>query len=297
MRTLTHSMLPALVFTLALLALPVQSRAGDDTNAALITDPTTWAQYMHQVMGGTSPTGLPGAGTIRGPAGIYAVVRLTDRINDAMKMAGIEFLTCETDKKVLDAMDDALTTYFNYLLGGGSGLPLSGLMILAEWQNLSPSCDPGTNLESLNPGSLRFNYLDDALSAIEAWNKANPISTPKTLQLVVTPGFNSPGWLFNKMTPCDDLFVAPMKHPPGSLANCDYTWIFRRVENLPRNHLPLPLPWSQTYKEKWQFFLQALNAHKAPNSNIPFGSRSEFVSIAVAGSDSLFGGNHSSQWR
>jgi hypothetical protein len=274
MRTLLHSTLPALVFTLVLLALPAQSLAGDTSNASQITDPTIWAQYVHQVMGGTSKAGLPGAGSIRGPAGIYAVVRLTDRIPEAIKIAGMGTLApCESVPK---AVDDALTTYFNYLLGGGApALPLSGLMILAQWQDLS-ECDPGTNLESLNPGSLRFNYLDDAFKAIEAWNKANPLSTPKTLQLVVTPGFNSPEWVTGEMMSCDDLFVHPVTSPPaGALTNCDYTEIFYRVENAPRIHLLLPLPWSQSYKDKWRFFLTALNNH--------IGARQEFVSIAVAG--------------
>lgn len=40
MRTLLHRTLLALVFTLALLALPAQSLAGDTSNASQITDPT-----------------------------------------------------------------------------------------------------------------------------------------------------------------------------------------------------------------------------------------------------------------
>jgi hypothetical protein len=275
MRTLLRRTLPALVCTLALLALLPQGRAqniGDDTNAAAIPkgDGTTWAQSMHQVMGGTSNT-LPGVGTVRGPAGVYAVVRLTDRINDALRTTGVGTLApCEP--VVSQAVDDALTAYFNYLLEPSLLFnPNSGLVILAQWDDLS-TCDPGTNLESPNPGSFRFNYLDDAFSAIEAWNADNPSLPPKTLQLVVTPGFNSPAWLTGELNTCDGLFVS---YFPAPARDCDYTSIFYRVENAPQVQWPLPLPWSQGYKDRWKFFLTALNNH--------IGSRQEFVSIAVAG--------------
>jgi hypothetical protein len=277
MHTLPHRILPALVFTLTLFALLPESRAGnnigDDTNAAAIpwSDGPTWGQYMHQVMGGTSTT-LPGAP--RGPAGVYAVVRLTDRIQDAMAKAKVlgKLKPCDP---VPQAVDDALTTYFSYILGPSSvNNPISGLLILAQWQDLSP-CDPGTDLESLNSDSVRFTFLNDALKAIDAWNKANSSLLPKTLQLVVTPGFNSPEWLFEELHSCDGLFMAPNTPPATTLSTCDYTTIFYRVESAPRVQLPLPLPWSKTYKEKWRFFLTALNKY--------IGSRQEFVSIAVAG--------------
>jgi len=54
---------------LAGLVLAEQARAQDDANAADIpgTDIVTWAENMHQVMGGTSLT-ISGS-TIRGPQG------------------------------------------------------------------------------------------------------------------------------------------------------------------------------------------------------------------------------------
>jgi hypothetical protein len=48
---------------LASLALPQQSRAQDDSNAARILDNITWARDMHQVMGGASLR-LPQLGSV-----------------------------------------------------------------------------------------------------------------------------------------------------------------------------------------------------------------------------------------
>jgi hypothetical protein len=236
----------ALACAFAALAWPQHGFAQDTTNAALISDATVWAQSMHQVMGGTS-TKLPGPSAIRGPNGIYAVVRLVDKITPANN-AATATLTA----------DDALTNYFSFLLANPAA---SGLMLMAQWTDLEPS-----------EGTYGWNYLNDAFNAINTWNAANPTAPPKTLQLVVTPGFNSPPWLFDQLTSCDGLFLSPAQ--PVS-ATCGYTTIFQQTESGPPTYMRLPLPWNSTYKSKWQAFLTALNSQ--------IGANSSFVSIAVAG--------------
>jgi hypothetical protein len=161
----------ALVCILAGLVLTQQVRAQDDTNAAKITDGTTWAQYMHQVMGGTSLT--VSASTIRGPAGIYANVLLSPLITKAHNLA------CPNPDAVcaLELVDYYITNYFLYLLENPA---VSGILLLAQWQDLSP-VDPG---DPPSPSSLNLHFIDDAFNAISAWNKQNP-KRPKTLQLSV----------------------------------------------------------------------------------------------------------------
>jgi hypothetical protein len=264
----------ALVCILAGLVLTQPVRAGDDTNAANITDGTIWAQYMQQVMGGAS-TVLPQPGiNIRGPMGIYANVRLATALTQAENLAcpSLEF-RCVYNAELVDQY---LTNYFGYLLDNPA---VSGLLLETEWQQLQPS-DPGPNPLKPNPGSFYFNYLDDAFNAIIAWNKANPSKPPKTLQLGASPGFNSPlnkqgsGWLLNYLSSCDGLFVGS-----AALTGCGYTTIFFRTENQPISQIPLPMPWNPTYKAYWRAFLLALSQHIASNSDYA----SSFVSIGVGG--------------
>jgi hypothetical protein len=234
MRTLLHRVLPALVFILALPTLPPEGHAQDDTNAALITDGTTWAQYMNQVMGGAS-TVLPQPGiTIRGPTGIYANVRLAPALTQASNLACPPLRFCLNTGELVDAY---LTAYFGYLLDNPA---VSGLLLETEWHDLQPS-DPGPDPLKPNPDSFYFNYVDDAFKAIIAWNEANPSKPPKTLQLGASPGFNSsltlntlqqPGsdWLLNYLSKCDGLFMGSgVVVPNPALTGCGYTTISDRL--------------------------------------------------------------------
>jgi hypothetical protein len=90
---------------------------------------------------------------------------------------------------------------------------VSGVMVLVRWKELEQT-----------EGTYSFNYLGDAFNAIFAWNAVNPSAPPKTLQFVVTPGFNSPD-LFKDMDTavgtgspgsgsCDGLFMASVQPVP-----------------------------------------------------------------------------------
>jgi hypothetical protein len=251
-RTLRTLICRAVVCAAAALAWSQPSFADDTTNAALISDATVWAQSMHQVMGGSSAA-FPGAGTIRGPAGVYAVVLLDGKITDA-NAAATPSLTA----------DQALTNYFSFLLQNPA--TSGGLLVIAKWKDLERK-----------EGSYEWHWLNDAVAAITAWNAANPGAPAKTLQLVIAPGFNSPPWLFDELTSCDGLFLSSTDggSPPSVSPSCGYTTIFQETESGTPSYMKLPLPWNPTYKSKWQAFLTALNGQIGPVST--------FVSIAVAG--------------
>jgi hypothetical protein len=88
---------------------------------------------------------------------------------------------------------------------------VSGLLVQVKWQDLQP-LEPGAQTPSApsNSDSTAFSYLDAAFNAVDMWNKHNPSAAPKTLQLSVSPGFNSPAWLFNHLQSCDG-------HDPGAV--------------------------------------------------------------------------------
>jgi hypothetical protein len=115
------------------------------------------------------------------------------------------------------------------------------------------------------------------------------LAPPKTIQINVTAGFNSPRWIFSDIDnsvcggnkncagagSCDGLFMTPQ---PAVSAQCGYTTLFYRVESVPIEQLQLPLPWNSVYKNDWKTFLAALSQH-LPNEP----SSSAFVSIEMAG--------------
>jgi uncharacterized protein (TIGR03437 family) len=128
---------------------------------------------------------------------------------------------------------------------------ISGLAVGAHWDNIQ-----------LTAGSYDWSYLDDAFMVAAAANK--------TIQLIITPGFNSPQWLLTQIPSCDPLF------PKGSApANCGTVTFAGFPEQQHADGNVLPLPWNSVYQAAWDAFLTSLAAR--------YGSNPSFVSIAVAG--------------
>ncbi len=262
----------ALICGVTLLAAVPRSFA-DDTNAARISDPALWKE-MSQIMGGVSqrlPIQQP---VIRTPKGLYAVVLFAQQQAQAASAASTGLTT-----------DKALNNLFSQVLRNPA---VSGFLIASRWADLnpydptvvSPSAAYAWN-QTTDPNA--GNILDDAFNSVVRWNAAHPGSPPKTIQLVIPPGFNSPAWIFNHMTSCDGLFMSPQQ-PVDSL--CGYTNLFVASEG--GVHIaspplfvnkPYPMPWSSEYKRQWRTFLTELNRHI--NSNPAWAEA--FVSIAVAG--------------
>lgn len=189
--------------------------------------------------------------TPRRPLGIYAKVNISDEIS-ARKKAGQS-----TDPKSLDAYFDAI---YGAMLGNQA---ISGLLIQAHWDTLNPN-PPGTNT------SYDWRYVDKAFAEVKTWNGQHPGSLPMTIQLVVTPGFQSPKWVLDQLPSCDGLFQTPKSHPQDDCGKVTFDGF---IEETDSNQFPLP--WNTVYTGAWEKFLKAL-ARK-------YLSRTEFVSIAVAG--------------
>jgi hypothetical protein len=132
-----------------------------------------------------------------------------------------------------------------------------------HWDTLNPN-PPGAS------NSYFWNFVDDAFAQAAKWDAQNPTLAPKTIQLIVTPGFQSPQWIPSQIPSCDGLFQTPSTTPPDTCGTATFTGYQEGGDGT-----VLPLPWNPVYKSAWQTFLTALAAR--------YGSNPAFVSIAVDG--------------
>jgi uncharacterized protein (TIGR03437 family) len=187
----------------------------------------------------------------RRPRGIYSVVDTGGLIN-MQQQANPSITTAQLD------------VYFNSLYQALLSNPaVAGLTLQVRWDTVNPN--PPT---AANP--YLWNIVDDAFNQAAAWDAQNPGQTPKTIQIIATPGFNSPAWMLARIPSCDGLFQSPVQTPPGTCG----TVTFKGYNEADDGNV-LPMPWNVVYKSAWQTFLTAFNAR--------YGSNPAFVSIAVAG--------------
>ncbi len=178
----------------------------------------------------------------RTPRGIYAKVNITDTANQPQ--------TGPCTNPDWDA-------YFNCLYQGLLANPvIAGLEIQVHWDTVNPN-PPGA------ADSYFWNHVDDAFAQASSANK--------TVQLIVTPGFQSPPWLLEQIPPCDGLFQSPVQTPPSTCGTVTFNGFGPEEIDSP----VFPLPWNPAYKSAWQTFLTALAAR--------YGSNPAFVSIAITG--------------
>jgi hypothetical protein len=154
---------------------------------------------------------------------------------------------------------------------------LSGITLYVFWSKVNPN--PGA------PSPADWKVIDDLFKTVETYNSTN--KTHKTVQLVVTPGINSPEWLLGKvgqndgvLKSCNYLFDKTYPLPPSGTECGKVTFSGFDEGGYNKNTMVAssqdqPMPWNSTYKNAWQTFLTALAAQ--------YGSRPELVSIAVAG--------------
>jgi len=187
----------------------------------------------------------------RRPRGIYAVVNIEDNINQQRK----------ANPAITSA---ALNTYFNNLYQDLLGNPaISGLTLQVHWDTLNPNPPTAAN-------AYDWSYVEDAFNQASAWNVQNPAQTPKTIQLIVTAGFQSPQWMLAQIPSCDGLFQLPVQIPPTTCGKATFVGYSEAGDGS-----ELPMPWNPFYKSSWKTFLMALAAQYLSNPT--------FVSIAVAG--------------
>ncbi len=195
----------------------------------------------------------------RTPRGIYADVNITDYEN----------VYLQTHSSV--PADYFSTSVYPQLFANPD---VSGIVLYVAWSRLNP-----------NPAQYDWTILKDLFDQVADWNKNNP--TRKTVQLVVTPGINSPKWLLGDigmnnglLYSCNYLFSTTYPPPPAGTTCGKVTFSgfdeggYNKTTGV-ASQQDLPMPWDSTYKNAWQTFLTALAKQ--------YGSRTELVSIAVAG--------------
>ena len=194
----------------------------------------------------------------RRPLGVYAHVLIEDLIKGYPGPASPP------------APPAQLHAYLRHMYAGVLTDPaISGLTVGMHWDHIQlsdPLCVLNHSCLS-SPDGYDWSYLDDAF--------AEASSAHKSVQLIITPGFDSPPWLLNKLQPCDGLF------PPGTattLPDCGTV----QFANFPEDQrsdqfngaFVLPLPWNRIYQAAWWDFLVHLSARYDHNPT--------FVSIAMA---------------
>jgi len=186
----------------------------------------------------------------RRPRGIYALVNVEKAISQQQTA---------TPPVTTPAQ---LNLYFNnlyqQLLADSS---ISGLALQVHWDTLNPN-PPGA-FDSYN-----WTYVDLAFYQALIWNIENFTKTPKTIQLIVTPGFQSPQWLLAELASCDPLFNG--KTPPVDCGKVTFKGYQEEQDST-----ELPLPWNSVYKSAYKTFLTVLAAR--------IGFDPALVSIAVTG--------------
>ncbi|MGD0300421.1 MAG: hypothetical protein ABSE86_25325 [Bryobacteraceae bacterium] len=190
----------------------------------------------------------------RTPRGIYAVVAPAKEI---------ETLRQENPGSTTAQLYEDLANLYSALLGNPA---VSGLTLQVHWDELNPNPpDPPANTVTYD-----WTVVDLAFAAADSWNMQNPSGVPKTIQLIVDPGFQSPQWVLGQIASCDALFDKNTNAPPSDCGKVTF-----KGYSEPTDGNVLPLPWDAVYKNAWQTFLEALAAK--------YGSASGLVSIAVDG--------------
>lgn len=140
---------------------------------------------------------------------------------------------------------------------------IAGLTLQVHWDTLNPNPPGGAN-------AYDWITVDDAFNQAAAWNALNPAEAPKNIQLIVTPGFQTPQWMLSQIPSCDGLFQTPVVTPSSTCGKVTFTGFSEAGDGT-----ELPLPWNPVYKSAWRTFLTALAAQ--------YGMNPLFASIAVAG--------------
>lgn len=160
----------------------------------------------------------------RRPRGIYAVVNIQEQIN----------VQTAANPSITPAELDA---YFNNLYQEMFSNPaVSGVAIYENWARLNPNALTAAN-------AYDWSYLDDAFNQAAAWNLQNPAKAPKTIQLVPSPGFQTPQWVLDQIPSCNGLFQLPVETPPSNCGTATFTGF---VEG--GGTRDLPMPWNPVIK-------------------------------------------------
>ncbi|MGO9338328.1 MAG: hypothetical protein ACLPY1_12555 [Terracidiphilus sp.] len=184
------------------------------------------------------------------------------------------------------SVDNAIKAYRKYRKSGGNedehtylrmlyyGMlnnnpGVAGITFGIYWDRVQKSDPDCASLQDCKPGTDEngddWSYLDDVFTEAEA--------TGKQVQLILTPGVDSPSWLFDRLLPtCDTLFGAG---DPVPVPNCGFVTFSKFPEVQHADGHRMPLPWSTIYQYWWQQFLIEVNNR--------YEDHKDFAAIAIAG--------------
>jgi hypothetical protein len=153
-----------------------------------------------------------------------------------------------------------------------SNRAISGIAAFVQWDQISQTIGP-TNSPV---GTNQWNVLDDIFGAVEQYNLSNPTNPPKTIQLGLIPGFDTPQWVLNNVSNCDPIFTNGVVDTNAVPTNCGCaTFLSGEGPNVVYKNKPLPLPWNPFYTNAYAAFVQCVAQR--------YGANPLLVSVAVAG--------------
>jgi hypothetical protein len=192
---------------------------------------------------------------------------------------------------VVQGTNDAQIT--NNILAILSNPAISGILGVFQWSDLSATNTPTNTMI----GKTDWRLLDDFTNAVEYYNSNNPDAAPKTIQLEITPGFNSPQWFFSNTCSCDPMFLTNSQGSivnamvntngqtnlvlvgvtttNGVTTNCAWASFLQSEKFADQTVVPLPLPWNAIYTNAWATFIRAVAAR--------YEAEPYLVSVTVAG--------------
>ncbi len=127
---------------------------------------------------------------VRRPRGIYAVVNVAEELNAN---------SGSTDQQ----LEAAFTRLYDQLL---SDPAIAGLALQIHWDTLNPR-------PFSDPRPYDWRTVDWAFHRVRKLRHDRDVR--KTIQLIVTPGFNTPAWVLDSIPSCDALFQPSSTLPSG----------------------------------------------------------------------------------
>jgi hypothetical protein len=194
------------------------------------------------------------------PLGVYAHVSVDNAIKAYRKYRKSSSFNGEDEHTYLRNL------YFG-ILNNNPGV--AGITFGIYWDRIEKSDPDCAFLHDCKPGTDEngndWSYLDDVFTEAEA--------TGKQVQLILTPGVDSPSWMFDRLLPtCDSLFGS---EDPPPVPDCGFVTFSKFPEVQHADGHRMPLPWSTIYQYWWQQFLIEVNDR--------YKDHKDLAAIAIAG--------------
>jgi hypothetical protein len=192
----------------------------------------------------------------RQPFGIYA------RFVPDVCISEYPRLGSNTDECISNSIADIL-----------SNTAISGIAAFVQWDQISQTVGATNSVMWTNDWSV----LDDIFGAVELWNGQNSNAPPRTIQLGLIPGFDTPQWVLNSVSNCDPMFLTNGVVDTNAVpTNCGCaTFLSGEGPKVVYTNKLLPLPWNPFYTNAYAAFVQAAAQR--------YGTNPLLVSVAVAG--------------